>query len=204
MKKIWDYISAKPILKNIIYMFLLSLALIWITMFILRLYTQHGKTISVPDFSGVSLNKLGEFAESNRLRYIIIDSIYDSKKPRGSVASQEPVPGSKVKEGRTIYLTVIANMPEQVIIPNLIDLSLRQAVSILETYGLKPGRIEFRHSEFKNAVLEQRYKGRATKTDQAVKLGSAIDLVLGDGIKPSETGEHSQNDTITNNPDSIN
>lgn len=88
-----------------------------------------------------------------------------------------------MKENRTIYLTVVARMPEQVTVPNVIDLSLRQAASMLETYGLKVGRLEYVASEFKNAVLEEKYRGRTCKGDMTVKVGSAIDLALGDGLK---------------------
>ena len=181
--KLLKFISERPVLKNIVYILLVSLLLVWIISFAMRIYTQHGKTITVPDFTGLSIDKLDDFCTEHKLSYLIIDSIYDFKKPKGSVITQEPYIGAKVKENRTIYLSVVATMPEQISVPDLIDLSLRQASSMLETYGLKLGRIEYTHSEFKNAVLEQRYRGRTIKPEMTVKFGSAIDLVLGDGIK---------------------
>ena len=193
--KIWDFISKRPILKHIIYMVLVTLCLIWIITFILKIYTQHGKILIVPDFSGKTMDNLDDFAADNKLKYIIIDSVYDFKKPKGTVISQEPYVGAKVKEYRTIYLTVVAKTQEQVSVPDLIDLSLRQALSILETYGLKPGRIDYTHSEFKNAVLQQRYRGRAINSEMTVKLGSAIDLVLGDGIKGSNDDSQKKDST---------
>ena len=149
----------------------------------------------MPDFSGKTMDNLDDFAADNKLKYIIIDSVYDFKKPKGTVISQEPYVGAKVKEYRTIYLTVVAKTQEQVSVPDLIDLSLRQALSILETYGLKPGRIDYTHSEFKNAVLQQRYRGRAINSEMTVKLGSAIDLVLGDGIKGSNDDSQKKDST---------
>jgi eukaryotic-like serine/threonine-protein kinase len=193
--KIWNFISERPLLKNIIYMILVTFCIIWIVTYILKIYTQHGKILIVPDFSGITIDKLDEFSAEKKLKYVIIDSIFDFKKPKGTVISQEPIVGSKVKEYRTIYLTVVAKTPEQISVPNLIDLSLRQAVSILETYGLKLGRVEYTHSEYKNAILEQRYKGRGIHPDMTVKIGSAIDLVIGDGIKGSDQSNNKTDST---------
>jgi eukaryotic-like serine/threonine-protein kinase len=194
--KLPGFISERPVLKNILFMLLVFALLIVITMTYLRFYTLHGKTIAVPDFTGLTIDKIDGLATQNNLKYIINDSIYDFKKPKGTVALQDPPAGFKVKQGRKIYLTVIAQMPEQVNVPNLIDLSLRQATSMLETYGLKLGRIEYTHSEFKNAVLEQKYKGRQINPDMTVKIGSTIDLVLGDGLNIKNVVDTISKDTI--------
>ena len=181
--KVIKFISDRPVLKHIIYTILLTFCLIWLIGLILKHYTLHGKSIIVPDFTGISTEKLDEFSSSKNLNYMIVDSIYDFSKKKGAVVTQDPYPGAKVKRDRTVYVTVVAKMHEQVSVPNVIDLSLRQAVSILETYGLRVGKLEYVPSEYKNAVLEQKYRGRNVKPDMTVKAGSAIDLVLGDGFK---------------------
>lgn len=193
-----NFFSKNPVIKHLIYILATSFAIVLITMYILRIYTMHGKVIDVPDFTGKSIDLLDKFSSNHKLKYIIIDSIYDFKKVKGTVANQIPAAGSKVKENRTIYLTVIANSPEQIQVPDLKDLSLRQAISILETYGLVPGKIEYINSEFKNAVLEQKYKDKPITPDFTVKVGSAIDLVLGDGIKPSIENDSINIDSIGN------
>ena len=180
---LWKSISERPVLKHLVFIMIVSVILIWSITIVLKVYTMHGKTITVPDFTGMTIDQLDKFALDNKLQYIVVDSLYDFKKPAGTVITQDPYAGMKVKEYRTVYLTVVAKLPEQVSVPNLVDLSLRQATSMLETYGLKLGRLEYTHSEFKNAVLEQKFRGRVIKADMTVKLGSAIDLVLGDGLK---------------------
>ena len=62
--------------------------------------------------------------------------------PKGSVIIQDPVAGSHVKRYRKIYLTTVTVLPEKVLMPDLIDLSLRQATATLETYGLKLDQAE--------------------------------------------------------------
>ena len=70
--------------------------------------------------------------------------------------------------------------------PNLIDVSLRQAEAILQTYGLKTGEFIYRADLAKNAVLEQKFHGREIKPGTPVNKGSMIDLVLGDGVGTSK------------------
>jgi eukaryotic-like serine/threonine-protein kinase len=183
---ILKFISDRPIGRHILFIIFTTLFLVWLIMAYLKHYTLHGQSIIVPDFVGISTDKLDENTSKNNLTYLIVDSIYDFTKPKGTVVSQEPYPGAKVKQNRTVYITVVAKMPEQVSVPNVIDLSLRQAMSMLETYGLRVGRLEYIPSEFKNAVLEQKFRGHHVKPDMKVKVGSAIDLVLGDGLKPGK------------------
>ena len=55
--------------------------------------------------------------------------------------SQDPNPGQLVKKGRKIYLSVSTVNPPQVEMPNLIDLSLRQAENMLKTNNLRLGQV---------------------------------------------------------------
>jgi beta-lactam-binding protein with PASTA domain len=87
----------------------------------------------------------------------------------------------KVKSHRKIYLTLVARSVERVAMPNLIDLTVRQAVSMLETFGLKPGELEYVQDMATNAVLKQKYKGRPINAGAMIEKGSEIDLVVGRG-----------------------
>ncbi|MEI6123261.1 MAG: PASTA domain-containing protein [Bacteroidota bacterium] len=147
----------------------------------LNVYTRHNTSIVVPDFKGISLDKIEDFASDNGLDYMIIDSIYDYSLAKGTVALQDPLPGTKVKKNRKIYLTVVALNPEQVSMPNLNDLTLRQASAMLETYGLKIGNLTYIPDIAHNAVLHQKYKGAEIKEGVLIEKGSEIDLVLGKG-----------------------
>jgi beta-lactam-binding protein with PASTA domain len=142
-------------------------------------YTLHDSAAKVPDFKGLYLKDLDKFVEGHSLTYEIIDSVYNSDKPKGTVLEQEPVPGSTVKEGRVIYLTVNAMLNQQVKMPNLVNLSLRQASSLLETYGLKTGSL--RYVEGLPPVMHQLYKSRDIAPGTLLDKGSSIDLVLGKG-----------------------
>ena len=112
----------------------------------------------------------------------IVDSIFELDKPPGTVVDQDPAPDSKVKEDRTIYLTVNASLPPKIKMPDLIDVSYRQAEAILQTFGLKVGTLIYKPDLAKNAVLGQRYKGAEINPGTEIPQGSLIDLVLGDGL----------------------
>ena len=171
-------------------LFLINLAMAFAFIFILLTgiylgldsYTKHGETISVPDLRGMNPNQLNQFLVDKKLRFVVIDSsMYDPKKPKGNILDQDPAPNSKVKENRTIYLAINSRIPAEVKMPNLIDVSFRQAEAILETYGLQVGEQIYKPDLAKNAVLAQHYKGRPSAPGTAIPKGSEIDLVLGDG-----------------------
>ena len=71
--------------------------------------------------------------------------------------------------------------------PNLVDASIRQAVALLESYGLKPGKNEFRPDPCVNCVLAQLFKGKKIESGTMIPKGSAIDLVLGRGQEGEKT-----------------
>src|SRR5207244_4487249 len=87
---------------------------------------------------------------------------------------------------RTIYLTVNAMMPPLVKMPNLVDLTLRQASAKLETYGFKLGTLEYVPDLAKNAVLSQKVKGKKIEPGTLIEKGVTVTLVLGDGLSDNK------------------
>ncbi|MDZ7778258.1 MAG: hypothetical protein U5L09_22890 [Bacteroidales bacterium] len=70
--------------------------------------------------------------------------------------------------------------------PNLLDLTLRQSISLLETYGLKVNKLEYVQDLAKNAVLQQLHQGEIIEPGEEIFKGSEIDLVLGTGRRTSK------------------
>ena len=165
--------------KHLIVSSLVALTVLGISFLVLNVYTKHGDEVVVPDFEGIYIKDLDKFIEDHNVRYEIVDSIYNIEKAKGTVADQDPEAGSKVKPERVIYLTVYAMLNQKTAMPNLIDLSLRQATSLLETYGLKVGNL--RYEEGLPPVIRQLFKGQPIKAGTLIDKGSKIDLVLGKG-----------------------
>jgi len=78
-------------------------------------------------------------------------------------------------------------MPEQVEVPKLTDVSLRQASVLLESKGFALGNIEMRPSEFNDLVLEQKHNGQMISPGSRLDNGSTIDLVVGKNMAGGET-----------------
>jgi eukaryotic-like serine/threonine-protein kinase len=185
------FLKSRLFFKNTLIAIFVTIVLIWIILRLLNMYTRHGSYIVVADFKGVTMEQLDEFASDNDLDYIINDSLYDNSLPKGTVAMQDPEPGTKVKKNRKVYLTVVAIKPEQVSMPNLVDLTLRQATAMLETYGLKSGALTYVPDIAHNAILHQKFKGKEIITGTLIEKGSKIDLVIGKG-----EGEDGSSSTI--------
>jgi len=81
-----------------------------------------------------------------------------------------------------VYIVLNSNKAPLVNMPNLIDVSLRQAQVMLQSVGLKTGRLIYRPDIAQNVVLEQLYGNQSLAAGTKVPKGSTIDLVLGDGL----------------------
>jgi len=153
----------------------------------LNIFTRHAKIIIVPDFYGSSLSDIKNENLLNEFEFIITDSVYDISKEKGSIIQQNPLPYSKVKKHRKIYLTVVAGMTEKIFMPNLVDLSLRQALATIEISGLQLGYLDYIQHFAENAVLEQVFRGEIINPDTLIEKRSKIDLVLGTGNSGRKT-----------------
>ncbi len=145
-------------------------------------YTEHDITIETPNLIGMTVAEIRTFADTTEMELEVVDSVYADDLPKGTVAAQEPVSGYKVKRGRKVYLTINALLPKQVSIPDVRNLSLRQAKAVLESVGLNLGNLEYRPDIAKNAVLAQQIGGKEAKKGEMTFSGTVVDLVLGDGL----------------------
>lgn len=178
--KIFSFIKSFHFWKHLALIIAAGFILMWITLFFLRLYTFHGQSIEVPDFSGKTMEEVKDMRESRHYNFLIVDSVYDNSKTPGSVVSQLPLPGSHVKKGRTVYITIIAYTAEKTKLPNLIDFTSRQATALLETHGLKVGKIEY-VPDVGQTVIRAKYKGKVIAWGTEINKGEKIDLVIGKG-----------------------
>ena len=182
MKKIKQLFKTKPLLKHILLFAILFLTVIELVMVGLGIYTRHGQTIAVPNLSGLNFQEATKKLAAVNLKGVIIDSVYQPKSEKGVVLSQDPEPNTAVKQERTIYLFVSTVLPPQVLMPKLKDKSLKQAAAIIQTYGLKQGRLRFVPEQCINCILEQKVKGKKIEPGTSLPKGTAIDLVIGKGL----------------------
>ena len=67
------------------------------------------------------------------------------------------------------------------VLPELAGLSVRQAISELNSCGLEVGQLKYVEDPYKNNVIDQSCKGKTVYAGQQIARGSVIDLVVGMG-----------------------
>ncbi|MBK7504042.1 MAG: PASTA domain-containing protein [Bacteroidetes bacterium] len=180
--KIKEFFGKTGILGAILGMVIIVAGFLFLLNVFFVTYTMHGQTVTVPNIEGLSLKEAKNKLNNAGLEFMIADSTYKNDLPPGQVLDQSPKKGATVKKFRKIYLTVSSVSAEPVKMPNLIDNSRRQAIIILESYGLKLGKENYVPDIAKDAVRGMYLNGKEIKEGSIVLKGSVIDLDLGDGI----------------------
>lgn len=174
-----EFIKTKTFKQNALAAVGISIFLVVFNMFALRLYTNHGDSVEIPDLKGKTSAEASSVLNDLDLRMEIRDSVYSRETPPGTVLGQYPKPGMKVKENRTVFISLCALNQELIPMPQLTDISYRQATNLIAGSGLIAGNIEYKPSEFPNLVLEQKVEGKTIRVGEMIPRGSVVDLVLG-------------------------
>ena len=167
------------IVKNILGALAVAAFLVGAAALTLHFVTRHNQEMTVPDLTSMPLSSARFDAEQAGLRTEVVDSVYVRRLKRGYVFKQDPIPGSKVKKGRRISLTINAVIPKKVTMPNLVGYSMRQAKAELSTRGLVLGRLIYVSDIATNNVLKQLKGNHEIEAGEEIESESVIDLVLG-------------------------
>lgn len=166
---------------NIIIMIIVLIAAPLIALQWLDGYTRHGQAVVVPDVKGMTLRLAENELDKQTLKSIIIDSSYVKGMPPGAILEQNPSGGSKVKEGRTVYLTINTESAPKIGVPDVMDnSSLRQAEAKLRALGFKLTDPEYISGE-KDWVYSVKYRGHTLKAGEKIPHEAVLTLCVGDG-----------------------
>ena len=182
----FQFITKKPLWINLLAGLILMIVLLFILSTCLGPLTRHGKNKTVPNVVGKSFEEAQRILNSSGFDVEVQDSIYSDTTAKGSVLRQVPDGDATVKISRTVYITINRRVPPLVEMPNLKDFSLRNAELQLKNMGLRIGDTSYVHDFAKNTVQEQNYKGEPIVPGTKIQQGSAIDLVLSDGLGETE------------------
>lgn len=187
-KSFWKDSLAGYILKRILLAFLIILVLTWGTLLVIDQYTRKGEAIPVPDLRGLYEEEAANLLRSNELYVEVIDSVYDKNKPLGTIIEQIPSAGSSVKKHRSIYLILNKRQSKMIPMPEVNDISFRQADALLRSLGLRVSYVEYRPSEFKDLVIDVKYNGHHIDPGTRLPEGSQLVLVVGSGVGSAISG----------------
>ena len=177
-----SYLTSKVFFAQILVVLAIIAAISYLFFHWLTYTTHHGEEITVPDLSNLSAEQAEERLDAIDLDYIILDTVdFKPEFQKLTIVEQEPKAGSKVKEGRKIYIKINASTYTMVAVPDLVEKTYRQAVPTLEAVGLLEGTITYKPYLGKDMVLEMTMNGKKLKAGDKVLKSSKIDLVLGDG-----------------------
>ena len=171
----------KKLLYNLLAMAIMLVVLVVAASYCLRDYTCHGKEIDVPDLKGMTTAQAVASLEKIGLRATLTDSVYVKSQRPNTIYSQSLSPGTHVKEGRIIHLTVNTDQPPTVVMPDIADnSSLREAMMRLTMLGLIVLPQEYVNGE-KDWVYAVKVNGKNVTAGDRVPSDGRITLVVGDG-----------------------
>ena len=178
--KAFNFLTKRAFYINLLIAIALVVIMIEVAFFSLKGYTRHGEEIVVPNFVGLNCDSILEQCKDD-FNFVMLDSVYTKNLPEGSIYQQDPLPNSNVKKGRNLYYVKVSEAPEKVVMPNLKNLSLRQAMVALRSNGLKISELEFVDHFARNAIVEQEFKGEVIEPGTELVKGSSIKLKVGYG-----------------------
>lgn len=155
----------------------------------LDIYTRHGEAVVVPNMKGMGVAEAEKMFRNQGLTCIVSDSNYVKNLPAGCILEHNPAAGQKVKEGRTIYLTINTLSTPLLVVPDVADnSSMRQAQARLLAAGFKLSENEHIAGE-KDWVYGVKYKGRTLTNGEKVPVGATLTLIVGDGGELPQEGD---------------
>ena len=179
MSTIWNLLKSKFFWKNIGIAFVVSMLLLLVTILMLNRLTRHGEQIEVPDLIGLNEEEARVFLTQKGIVPDIIDSVQIRDYKPGEIVEQNPAPHTFVKKNRHIYLTVNARQKRMLPVPDLKDVSFRQAKAMLESVGFEVSGVVYVPSEFPGLVQNVRYENVIVDAGTRLPDGAKVELVVG-------------------------
>lgn len=187
MKKVLDFFKNHMILTHLLLMAVVGVVLLWVAISYMDNFTRHGVEEEVPDIKNLTVEEATPVLEKKSLSCQIIDSIYNKNLRPGIIIEQTPRAGSTIKHGKDIYVIINTISPRQVPFPEITDISYRQAMSMLEGLGFPAPDIECVVSQYKDLVVEAKYRDIVVKTGDKYPITTRFTIVVGKG--PDYIGE---------------
>ena len=144
--------------------------------------TKQGSEVHVPEVVGLSEREAERLLAAENLRLSKISEQWSQDVPRGFVSAQDPAAGGVVKRGRRI--SVIVSLGAQgTSVPVLEGNTIRQAEILLESAGLRRGKVARVHTE---DVGRDLVIGTDPPGETLVEQETGVDLLVSLGPLPRQ------------------
>ena len=183
IKEFFSFKANRFFWVNIIAMVVVAVLIVFGALKGLDIYTRHGQAVVVPDVKGMSVSEAEKMFRDQGLPYVVSDSNYVKNKQSGIILDLNPSVGQKVKEGRTIYLTINTLSTPLCVVPDVADnSSVRQAQAKLMAAGFKLTENRMVSGE-KDWVYGVIYQGHQLQIGDKAPIGATLTLMVGDGVQ---------------------
>ena len=178
------FFYSRAFIKQIFLATIIFAVIVLFSIIFLFFYTNQTSKVLVPNLIGYSMEDVDQIIKKNKLRYEVIDSsFFDPDFEKKTVIEQIPQHSLRVKKNRKIYLTINPSSYGNVVLPNLIQLTKRNAESTLSALELEIGEISYEDNIGKDMVLKVLYMDSEINEGYIIPKKSKIDFVLGNGVK---------------------
>ncbi len=147
----------------------------------LNLVIKHGQKVAVPNVVNKSIVEALDLLSQRGLELKKTGARNSSSIPENFVLSQDPLPGSSVKSGSAVAVSISLGS-KIALVPNLSGRPLREAQAEVNSSGLKVGRLSrIHHGKAADTVLAQ-----FPAANEQVNRDTTIDMLVSLGPVPLE------------------
>lgn len=181
-KRLGNFMISKKFIINFLLLCFVWVAIIFGGKMYFGVYTDHGKKVDVPNLLNNNVKDISTLIGERRLKYEVLDSIYNPNLIEGTVIYQNPMAtdstGLMVKYDRVIKVRV-SKRSRLVAVPIVVSKSQRFAEAVLKSKGLRT-RINLVPSrEDQGSVIAQKIGGKEVVAGQQVPINTLVELVVG-------------------------
>lgn len=182
-----EFFKKHYILKHLLLLVIVVVLLFMGLIFWLDNYTRHNEQKLVPDVIGMTEENAATLILGRELNFEVVDSVYRTGALPGAIVDQDPKADSFVKKERKIYLIINAKAAQMTKLPEVVDLSLRQAQTLLAGADFKIKEVIYQPSDYRDLVLEVLYDDKIVNAGEEIPTYSELILHVGDGGIKIET-----------------
>ncbi len=141
-------------------------------------FNRSGGNVLVPDFRGKHTTEVMRIKPRD-IEVVTRDQKYDDRQPKGHVIAQYPEPGTLVKPGKQVLLTISMGM-QKVSVPDLVGKNLREVDVALMNAQLMAGNSAY---VFSDKISPDRIVGQSPLPTEEYGVNKNVDLLISLGKK---------------------
>jgi beta-lactam-binding protein with PASTA domain len=152
-------------------------ALVWIGVSASHWLAPAGSSVIVPNFVGLAYASAVDAAYTAKVKLRIVARKPDYHAAKNQIVGQLPAAGEHVREGRVVDVVVSDGEPTAKV-PNVANLSVRDATVALENARLDVGKVDYQNDP---NVAEGTVLAQKPDALSAVPAGTKVDLTVAKG-----------------------